>query len=435
MHGTPAVTTSSALPLDRGAEKVDQSSDAGGHDRTLLLWLTNSAHAVNHFQNAMLTVLYPTMMADLGFGYAQLGALSAIQGMFGNATQAFYGFLAQFARRTHLLGFSNMILGLGVFLTGLVPSYPFLILTRAVAQSGGSAQHPVGASLLSANFPTKRGTVLALHSSVAQVGGLLAPVVVGALLFVVGWRQIFFIAAAGSFVMGAVMLFFRDRDPRANSTASRSARLAQGRASYLRVFRNRNMMVISLVMMVGAAGRNEGADLNYLSGHLQNDFGYTAAMTGLVIASLTLGSIGGPIGFGWLADRFSPRGVLQVSLVLSALTTWWLAGQGAELVLLMFNLFLHGAVSYSRNSLTQALVASSADDIDRDAAFSSYYFIGFASAPLWALLGGWLMDTAGFHQTFLVYGCSYLVGMLLLCLIRTDGRDGAQIVRARRRHG
>src|SRR5256885_915727 len=105
MHGTHAVTTSSARPLDRGAEAVDQSSGADGRDRTLLLWLTNSAHAVNHFQNAMLTVLYPTMMADLGFGYAQLGALSAVQGMFGNATQAFYGFLAQFARRTHLLGF------------------------------------------------------------------------------------------------------------------------------------------------------------------------------------------------------------------------------------------------------------------------------------------------------------------------------------------
>ena len=120
------------------------------------------------------------------------------------------------------------------------------------------------------------------------------------------------------------------------------------------------MMIISLVMMVGAAGRNEGADMAYLSGHLQLDFGYTAALTGLVIASLTVGSIIGPIGLGRLADRFSPRPVLQGSLLLSTLTTWWLSTQGADLVLLMFNMFLHGAVSYSRNSLTQALVAAAA---------------------------------------------------------------------------
>jgi FSR family fosmidomycin resistance protein-like MFS transporter len=429
VHGTHSIAGHGGLAAGPAAETVDQPSGAEGRDRTLLLWLTNSAHATNHFQNAMLTILYPIMMVDLGFGYAQVGALTAVQGMFGNATQAFYGFLAQFARRTHLLGVGNMILGVGVFLTGLVPSYPFLILSRAVAQSGGSAQHPVGASLLSANFPTRRGTVLALHTSVAQIGGLIAPVVVGVALLALGWRQIFLIAAMASFAMGAVMFFFRDRDTRNHAATSRSEKLAQGKASYLRVFRNRNMMIISLVMMVGAAGRNEGADLAYLSGHLQLDFGYTAALTGLVIASLQVGSIIGPIGLGRLADHLSPRLVLQGSLLLSTLTTWWLSTQGADFILLMFNMFLHGAVSYSRNSLTQALVADSADDADRDAAFSSYYFIGFASAPIWALIGGWIMDTAGFHQTFVVYGFSYLAGMILLFLIRDAKPGRTQVAR------
>jgi MFS transporter, FSR family, fosmidomycin resistance protein len=429
VHGTHSIAGHGHLAAGPAAETVDQPSGAEGRDRTLLLWLTNSAHATNHFQNAMLPLLYPAMMRALGFDYAQLGALAAVQGMFGNATQALYGFLAQFARRTRLLAVGNMILGVGVFLTGLVPSYPFLILTRAIAQSGGSAQHPVGASLLSANFPTKRAQVLALHTSIAQVGGLAAPFVAGALLLVLDWRQIFFVAAIASFAMGAVMLFFRDRDQRVNAATTRSAKLAQGKASYLRVFRNRNMMVISLVMMVGAAGRNEGADLAYLSGHLQNDFLFTAWLSSLVIGSITVGSLFGPLAFGWLADRFSPRGVLQVSLLLSSLTTWWLANQGDGLSLLMFNAFLHGAVSYSRNSLTQALVADSADDADRDAAFSSYYFIGFASLPIWALLGGWIMDNYGFQQAFTVYGFSYLAGMILLFLIRDSKTGRTQVAR------
>ena len=138
VHGTHSLAGQGA-PAGPAAETVDRSGGAEGRDRTLLLWLTNSAHATNHFQNAMLTILYPIMMTDLGFGYAQVGVLTAVQGTFGNATQAFYGFLAQFARRTHLLGIGNMILGLGVFLTGLVPSYPFLILARVAGYQDDDA--------------------------------------------------------------------------------------------------------------------------------------------------------------------------------------------------------------------------------------------------------------------------------------------------------
>ena len=58
--------------------------------------------------------------------------------------------------------------------------------------------------------------------------------------------------------------------------------------------------------------------------------------------------------------------------------------------LLLTNLLIHGAVTGSRNSLTQAIVADSLVDTDRDAAFSLYYFIGFISGPVWALLTGFL---------------------------------------------
>jgi MFS family permease len=430
VHVTNSATGEDAHAARTATGTTSQlSSPPVTDNRTLLLWLTNVSHAVNHFQNQMVTVLYPVMMAQLGFGYAQVGVLSAIQGMLGNATQALYGFLAQFAGRTRLLGFGNLILSLGVFLSGLVPSYPFLIAARAVASAGSSAQHPVGASLLSASFPEKRGTVLALHTSTAQIGSLLAPVVAGALLFVVGWREVFFLAAFASLVMGAVYFFFRDRDRRAEEVGSGASRLARGKASYARVFRNRNMMIISLVMMVGAAGRSEGADQIYLSGHLQKDLGFEAALAGLVIASLQVGSLVGPLAFGWLSDRLTRRGVLQATLLLSTLTTWWLANQGAELALLMLNLFLHGAVSFSRNSLTQALVADSADDADRDAAFSAYYFIGFISAPAWALLSGWIMDTAGFNRAFTVLGFSYLAGMVLLCFVRDPRSDRREVAR------
>jgi dipeptide/tripeptide permease len=68
-------------------------------------------------------------------------------------------------------------------------------------------------------------------------------------------------------------------------------------------------------------------------------------------------------------------------------------------------------------SLTQALVADSLTDADRDAAFSLYYFIGFISGPIWGLLTGVIMETAGFSVAFSVLGFSYLAGMLLMFLV------------------
>jgi hypothetical protein len=61
---------------------------------------------------------------------------------------------------------------------------------------------------------------------------------------------------------------------------------------------------------------------------------------------------------------------MQTSLFISAIMTWLLARQGPELVQLLPILLFYGCATYSRNTLTQAIVADSASEDDRDAAFS-----------------------------------------------------------------
>jgi hypothetical protein len=62
-------------------------------ERTSVLWLTNFSHAVNHFQNQMVAVLYVVIMPELGFGYADLGILTAVMSIMGGATQGLYRLL------------------------------------------------------------------------------------------------------------------------------------------------------------------------------------------------------------------------------------------------------------------------------------------------------------------------------------------------------
>jgi len=373
----------------------------------------------------MVLVMYPVIMTEVGFGPAQLGVLNAVRGLLGNASQGFYGFVTPFVRRGHLMGIGNIVMSIGTLLTGFVNSFGTLVGARAMAAAGGSAQHPVGMSLLAGYYPKSRGTIMAFNNSVAGIGSLVAPVSAGLLLQVMSWRHVFFIVAFLSLVMGIAYLMFRNRyGATVGKAESRQAKLAKGLASYRRVLRNRNMLLLSLVLMVGAGGRGEGVSI-YLGPHLVKDFGMSIAMVGAALTAQQGGGIAGPIFFGWLSDRLSRKWVIQATLFLSALASWWLASQGAYLPTLFLSLVVYGLVTHSRMTLTQALVADTLSEQDRDAAFSLFFFIGFISAPVWSLVTGYLMQELGFKIAFSTLAFSYLAGVLLMFLVAEPKRPSS----------
>lgn len=388
-------------------------------ERTSVFWLTNFSHAVNHFQNQMVAVLYVVIIPELDFGYQDLGILTAVMILMGGVTQGFYGFVTPFVPRAWLLGIGNIVLGLGTLATGWVGSYGAFLGTRAVSATGGSAQHPVGSSLLVSYFPTRIGTVLSFNMSFSNIGSLLAPITAGLMLLILDWRHIFMIVAALSIVMGAAYFLFRDRvgaADRANQTSR--VKLARGKASYIRALRNRNVLLVSLVMAVGGAGRDMGVNLAFLGPHFSNDLGLTTTMVAIALTAMQAGGIIGPFALGWLSDRVSRKGVVQGSLILSSVATLWLAYQGAFLPMLLLNLVFYGMVTRSRLTLTQAIVSDSVPDADRDAAFSVFFLLGVITSPFWAWLVGFLMENLGFTFAFSVMGLSYLIGITLMLFVK-----------------
>jgi MFS family permease len=111
------------------------------------------------------------------------------------------------------------------------------------------------------------------------------------------------------------------------------------------VLKNRNMVLIALVFMVGGAGRDGRVNQIYFAPHLANDFGYSALMIGILMTAINIGGIIGPIFFGWLSDRLSRTGMLQVSLALSCLGSLWVAYIGPGEVVLFTSLLLYSAVT------------------------------------------------------------------------------------------
>src|SRR4029453_14566347 len=120
--------------LDTVARVMGAEQEPSAQEKRVMLHLSNVSHAVNHFQNQMMTMLYPYIVADLGMSFTAVGGLSAICSVLSSICQGAYGFLTPFVSRCKLLGLGNLGIALGTLLSGLAPSYP----TRIVARRAGT---------------------------------------------------------------------------------------------------------------------------------------------------------------------------------------------------------------------------------------------------------------------------------------------------------
>jgi MFS family permease len=423
--GTPATAD---LDENRAAiESLQSAADSAGESRRkLILGVVNVSHVCNHMQSGMVSVLYPVMMGELGFGYFQIGVLQTIYQLSAMGFQVVYGVLARFFPRAILLGIGNMICGAFYMGTGLAQNFVQVGAMRGLSGLGSSVQHPVGSAILVSYFEKARGRVLTLHHSAGNLGAFLAPAIAGTLLLWVDWRTVFYIVGIPGVIMGVAYFFLRDTVVAAGEVKSKKSRIKGSVQDYLQCLKNRNVVMISLIQMVGAAGRGTGVNVAFLTAFFiaRLKVSVTAAAGLLMIYQLS--GLLGPLAIGWLSDRFNRKAVLQITLLGSTLTTLWLLVHQTVSPMLILNLICYGALIQSRGTLTQSVVSEAVPANMMDVAFSIYFFIGFISGPAWTFLVGWLIDASSFTLAFQVVSVSYLAGMLLVFLATWRGANPFQ---------
>jgi MFS transporter, FSR family, fosmidomycin resistance protein len=390
--------------------------------RRAIFGIVCSAHFVNHFQSAMLGVIYPLMMKELGMSYMAIASFAAVYNTLGSVLQAGYGFVVPYVRRGVILGAGNCLLGLSVVASGFASNFNHFFAARLIGGIGSSPQHPVGSSILASHFGDARGRALAFHSTAGHIGSLLAPLLAAFLVLYLGWRGVFWAIGALATVMGMICFVFRDSLRTAYQDKPKSRLIPLGWEAYKACFKNKNVLLVSLVFMAGAAGRGQDINEVYIIPHFVHDFNLTITYGAFLFTFIQVGSLIGPFVWGWISDRFDRKLVIQASLLMSALCTVWLAWQESVSAGLFINLVIYGAAVTSRQTLTQALLADLVGEDLFDAAFSLYYFIGFVSIPFWTVITGGVMTHYGFGPAFTVISTSYLLAMSLLVFLHAPGR-------------
>jgi MFS family permease len=174
--------------------------------------LISLSHGVNEFYSIVLPPVVPLLVADFDITYAEAGLLLTVFFVMYSVFQLPAGLVADRVGKKRVL-----VLGLAGMAGSLVAasaaaSYEALLAAQVLAGLSGSTYHPTGMSLVSdIESDATEGKAMGVFGFGGMLGVAGAPLGVGGVAAVFGWRAALVAAALGGLVFVAVFqALFRD---------------------------------------------------------------------------------------------------------------------------------------------------------------------------------------------------------------------------------
>ena len=114
--------------------------------------MCGGAHALHDGFTDLLNVLYPLLQAQFGLSYAAIGAFKTVYSSAMAVGQIPSGKLAVRFGGVKVLAIGTALIAVGYGLAGLMGSLYGVVIGLLLAGLGGSTQHPIGSSLVSAAY-------------------------------------------------------------------------------------------------------------------------------------------------------------------------------------------------------------------------------------------------------------------------------------------
>jgi MFS family permease len=278
------------------------------------LGATAVAHMTEHLYVGVITVALPVIGSAMGLSMAQIGSLVSTRSLVAGIVNLPSGFLADaIRRRTVFLGVCLIFLGLASLLMSFAQGFWTLMAFMAIGGIGSGSFHPQSIAILSTAYRERRAFALGIHDSAANLGEVIAPLTIGALLAYTDWRTTLQIWALPGLVVGiSYAMFFPEIDRQVNRGARWQRLLPK------ELVKNRDMLVMFLVSVFRTLGQSAltVALPLYLTLHLK----LSVAVMGLYISTLFFFAGISPSISGWVADRIGRIPLIIIGSALAALS-------------------------------------------------------------------------------------------------------------------
>jgi predicted MFS family arabinose efflux permease len=285
----------------------------------------------------ILPPLFPAIMKDLPFTYADLGKLVGVLGVAWGFSAAATGLLSDRLGRRSILVPSVIVFSLLSVLSGMATGLVSLLLIRILM---GAFEGPVAATgvavAVEASHPSRRGMNNGIFQcTVSLFGSGIGPILATQLLLITTWRHVFWIVGIPGLIV-AVILWFVIREP-ATLAAQRGTTVV-ARASLGSLFRHRNVPLAMLTLLCAMTG------IFVLSAMMPNylvDFvKLTSPQMGIVTSAIGFGGALGQFGLLTVSDFIGRKLATLASFVIASVALWLFIHTGASMPALFGLLFV-----------------------------------------------------------------------------------------------
>jgi MFS transporter, FSR family, fosmidomycin resistance protein len=376
-----------------------------------------SAHGLEHLYGRGFLTVVPSIYDTLGLVNYQAGLMDAVRALSSGLTSMGSGFFTDIFqhRRAQILAVSMGLIGIGYLLVAVSPTYVVLLVALLLPSAGSALWHPPALAMLAQRFPRRRGFLVSFHRSTGNVGDAIAPIVVGALLGVVGWR---WIIGGGTpmLILLALLIpvFLHSVGAHRWSQQAQASRDTKAQFHSLKqAFKGGGVKAISPIFAVSALhGMGDRAFLWIVPLYLVQDLEYSYLIMGIHVALLQAGAIvAGPI-LGAFSDRIGRKSIIvSIMLLATVLPVVMVSSNGG--VSLTVAMALFGFFAFSVNSLSQAAAIDIVSGRQLEGTFIGLMwgvnaFFGAATA----VASGFLADQYGREAAFYTASALFFVGFL-----------------------
>ena len=376
------------------------------------LTVCGGAHALHDGFTDLLNVLYPLLQAQFGLSYAAIGALKTVYSGAMAVGQIPSGKLAVRFGGVRVLAIGTALIAVGYGLAGLTGSMYGVVIGLLLTGLGGSTQHPIGSSLVSAAYSGLRSrTALGTYNFTGDLGKMALPAVFAVIAAALGWQQALIVIAAFAVVGAGVILATLKPVPlHDKGDASRSAMAGQDRPwAYWLLFSIHiadDLVRTGFLIFLPFLLRDKGADIPTI---------------GLGLSLLFAGGAAGKLVMGWVGEKL---GVVMSVIVTEVATT--------ALILLLLPvslplaLVLLPAVGLMLNGTSSVLYGTIPEFVSpekRTHAFAIFYTGGSVAGATGPLISGFVGDAVGLPIALTIVSCIALTTVPMVWALRPAFRS------------
>jgi len=285
------------------------------------VWVISLGHALTHWYPGTFYLLLPLIGKELGLSYSEIGSVLSCQYFAGAIANIPGGiFVDSVGRKGLLMAASLFWIGFPYLIMGFTHSYWMILCCATLVGIGNNLWHPSAIPWLANRFPQRKGLVMSIHGMGGNIGDAVAPLVVGALLAVLNWRNVVVLNVLPGVLIATFMLLYLGRKQNAEPEEVSLESATISGMERLRMFgallKNRALLTLA----AGSAFRTmtQGALLTFLPIYLGREMGYSPLWIGACMFALQAGGfIAAPIA-GHLSGMIGRRQIIVSSMSMSA---------------------------------------------------------------------------------------------------------------------